>query len=385
MNNDLNISGFKFTEVIVPANHGTINSPKLNKPLHKLPLGGHSGWSIQFDEVPKIIVEMTLDNGVVGLGEFYRAADITLLNDIARILIGKNLNDLALQDLPIAWCREYDGFECAIWDAYAKSKCMSVVSLLGGQVQDRVKVGAWTGHRLKEEIGELASKFSSLGYDSFKFKCDLEDDVASWCQEVKNYAPKMSIVLDPNERWENMAKTKRLLPALEEVGNISCLEDPLPRWQLLEYQKLRNITTIPIFMHVSLPYVYHGQRPYDAINAIAHNAVDGFNFNCGLANFQRLDSIARTANIDCWHGSELDLGILEAMYVHSVSAAKSCTLASDIFGRSIREHDLLEKPLSINNGYVSLPPGDGLGVSLDYDAVEKYKTKTWKAGKVKNV
>ena len=128
----------------------------------------------------------------------------------------------------------------------------------------------------------------------------------------------------------------RIIRELEKVGNVLLLEDPLPRWMLQDFAELRRFSSIPIVLHISLPYVYQGQRPHDAINAIAHHAVDGFNFNGGLAKFQALDHIASTAKLYCWHGSEVDLGILEAMYVHQSAAARSCVWPSDIFGRMIR-------------------------------------------------
>src|SRR3546814_8633930 len=86
-----------------------------------------------------------------------------------------------------------------------------------------------------------------------------------------------------------------------------------------------------------LPYVYQGQRVHDAANLIANRAVDGFNFNAGLGKFKQLDAIASAANLFCFHGSEVDLGILEAMYLHQAAAAESCAWPSDIFGRMIRE------------------------------------------------
>lgn len=369
------IKEIKFTEVIIPGKPGTINSPALHKPLHKLSVGGSAGWSKQFDEMEKMIIELKLDNGVVGYGEFYRAQDNNVVDNIAKLLVGRSLDDFPLQNIPINYCREYDGFECAIWDAFAKSKSMRLVDLLGGQVNEKVKVGAWTGHRLVEEIGEMAKNFQAQGYETFKFKCDLEDDIPMWCQTIKDVAPGLQVILDPNERWGNLANTKRVVAPLEEVGNVYCLEDPMPRWQLQDYAILRSMTKIPIFLHVSLPYVVMAQRQYDAINAIAHQAIDGFNFNGGLAKFKELDAIASVAGMTCWHGSELDLGILEAMYVHQVAAAASCTDPSDIFGRLVREHDLLKQPIRIEGGYAYLPDnGYGLGIELDYDAIKHYQT-----------
>ena len=370
----LRIRQMRFTEVVIPGKPGTINSPHLDRPLHKLAVAGQEGWSVQFDTVPKLVLEMTLENGVVGLGEFYRGHDWVSVVNMAKILMRHSLDEFPLQALPIAWSREYDGFECAVWDAYAKSHGLRVVDLLGGAVRQRVKVGAWTGHRLPDEIGGLAAGFAKAGYDNFKFKCDDADDVVAWCAEVARHAPGMKVVLDPNERWNDAGQARRFIHRLQEVGNVACLEDPIPRWQLDDYALLRQFGAIPIVLHVALPYIVHGQRPQDAISALVHGAVDGFNFNCGLANFQRLDHIAHTANLRCWHGSELDLGILEAMYVHSVAAAASCSWPSDIFGRMVREHDLLKEPLRFSPPYVELPSGPGLGVELDPEALAHYQT-----------
>ncbi|MGH2645326.1 MAG: enolase C-terminal domain-like protein, partial [Chitinophagaceae bacterium] len=155
--------------------------------------------------------------------------------------------------------------------------------------------------------------------------------------------------------------------------NMLCLEEPIPRWKLTEYASLRGLSPIPIVLHVSLPYLLHGQRIKDAIQAIQLEAVDGFNFNGGLSDFQRLDHIASAAQLPCWHGSELDLGILEAMYVHSSAAAASCIWPGDIFGRLIREHDLLKTPLKIEPPYAFLPEGPGLGIEPDLDAISNYQ------------
>jgi muconate cycloisomerase len=161
---------------------------------------------------------------------------------------------------------------------------------------------------------------------------------------------------------------------LRSIGNVLCLEDPIPRWMLAEYAELRSLSAIPIVLHVSLPYIYHGQRVHDAIRALQLFAVDGFNFNGGLVGFQQLDRIATAAGLPCWHGSEIDLGILEAMYLHQSAAAPSCTWPSDIFGRLIREHDLLARPLALHPPFATVPSGPGLGVELDRDAIRHYQT-----------
>lgn len=361
-------------EVIVPAHRDAINSPGLNHPLHKLNVGAKKGWSVQFDQLPKLIIRLETASGIVSWGELYRNHDWKMVDDICQLLLNKNLKDLILQELPFAFCREYDGFECAIWDAYAKAHNLRVVDLLGGVVKEKIKVGAWSGHRAVEDIPELTKRYHDQGYDCLKFKCDAEDDVVRWIRTVYDTAPEMKVILDPNERWNNEATARHKIDGLAEVGNILCLEDPIPRWQLDGFARLRNYSSIPIALHVSLPYWVHGQRKHDAIQAIKHDAIDGFNFNCGLADFQRLDHISSVAMLPCWHGSEVDLGVLEAMYLHSAAAARSCVWPSDIFGRTIRSHDLLKNPLEIKDSFAALPKGHGLGIEVCMDAINEFKT-----------
>ncbi len=359
-------------EVVVPAHEGVIESKGIDKPLHKLPVGASAGWSVQFDQLPKLILKLELSNGVVGWGELYRDHNWKVVEDIVKILLGTGIKKLTLQKLPFNFCREYDGFECAIWDAYARMQDMRVVDLLGGAVKDKVKIGAWSSHRRLEEIGPLARKYYDQGYDCIKFKTDLEDDVESWCKEIALVSKDMQVILDPNERWLYPGEVRKRADQLARIGNVLCLEDPLPRWMLSEYALLRNYSSVPIVLHVSLPYILHGQRVTDAIKAIQVGAVDGFNFNGGLANFQKLDHIATAAGLPCWHGSEIDFGILEAMYVHSGAAAESCIWPSDIFGRMIREHDLLQSPLKMTPPFVHLPDGPGLGIDPDEKAIAHY-------------
>lgn len=374
------IKSFHFSEVIVPANPGAINSKGVYKPLHMLPVAGKGkgGWETQFDELPKLIVRMTLENGVVGFGEFYRDHNWDVIRSVSESLIGVSLDELSLRKLPIGQFREYDGFECAIWDAFAKCRQMRLVDLLGGAVQDKVKVGAWSSYRHQSEIGGVAKKYADMGYDCIKFKADLSDDVVAWAEEIKSHAPGMQIIYDPNQRWENLGETKAIAKALENTGNILCLEDPMPHWMIQDYADLRRFTSVRIVRHVSLPYIYQGQRVHDVINILNHRAADGFNFNGGLAAFQQMDMIASAANMYCWHGSEIDLGILEAMYLQQSAAAASCIWPGDIFGRLIRSHDLLKTPLNIEPPYAHLPAGPGLGVTLDEAVVEKFAVQEWR-------
>ncbi len=368
----MRISRIVCYEVVVPAKAGTIASAEVDKPLHKLAVGATDGWSIQFDQLSKVILKLELEHGIAGWGELYRGHQWSMIEEMVDRLLGEDINSLSLQKLPMAFCREYDGFECAVWDAFARLHELRIVDLLGGPVRDRIRVGAWSSHRTAEELENLVVGFHQQGFDCVKFKCDLEDDVEAWCRIISEQCPGLQVILDPNERWAYPYEVRKRLDQLRPLGNILCLEDPIPRWKLEDYADLRQFSDIPIVLHVSLPYVAHGQRTKEVIQALNYGAVDGFNFNGGLANFQLMSHIAAAAELPCWHGSEIDLGISEARYLHSAAAAAACIWPSDIFGRLIREHDLLEQPLKIDPPYAQLPQGPGLGVTPDPEALKKY-------------
>ena len=78
----MKIAHIHLYEVKVPAHAGTIESKGINKPLHKLPDGAKAGWSLQFDEIPKLLVKLELSNGIIGWGELYRGHNWKTVEDM---------------------------------------------------------------------------------------------------------------------------------------------------------------------------------------------------------------------------------------------------------------------------------------------------------------
>ncbi|MBV7340197.1 hypothetical protein KFU94_70725 [Chloroflexi bacterium TSY] len=110
------------------------------------------------------------------------------------------------------------------------------------------------------------------------------------------------------------------------------------------------------------------------INTVKREATDVMNLNGATSEFV---AMATTAGIDIWHGSGVDLGLLDASYVHAAACAPTCTLGSDIVGHFIREHHLLRTPLRFADGHVHLPQEPGLGVELDMEALQRYTSHRW--------
>jgi muconate cycloisomerase len=370
----MRITGVETIKVAVPSKPDSVNSPEVLDPMHMLVLNGKPAWQIQFDQIWKYIYRVKTDEGIEGLGESYRGVNPQAVNGIIASLVGSDPMRMNLRDLPIAWSREYDGFEAAMFDLVGKKLGVPAYRLLGGAYRDGVEVDYWTGRRTTADAIRKAKEGCRSGFHGIKFKCNLQDDVVGWAEGVREACgPGFRIVLDPNTRFERPAEVMRFARKLEAVGNIQCLEDPVRRWNLQWYRLLREKTALPIALHVALPYLELGQALEDTIKAIQLEAVDYFNFNCGIANFVRMADVADAAGIPCWHGSEVDLGILEAAYLHACSAARNCVLRSDIFSELVREDDLIVEPIEIKNGRARVPQRPGLGVEVDLQALEKYR------------
>ena len=369
-------------EVIVPARPDSINSPELDHPLHMLSHGGRAAWTVQFDKIPKLIIRLETNSGLTGLGECYRGVSVQTVTEIARNLLGTDLSTLNLQSLPLPAGRLYDGFETAILDAVGQYRNLSISALLGGRYREKVYCGYWTGHRTVADAARKAAEGQSKGFDCIKFKCASTDPVVEWCQAIRDACgPAFKIILDPNQRFENVPTARKLAQELAAVGNVLCLEDPIARWDLESLALLRKLSPLPLALHIALPYYELGyQHPTDLIRALRLDACDYFNFNGGLFPVKRLAIIAELAGKPFWHGSEVDLGILEAAYVHKCAACEGATLPSDIFGELVREDDLIREPLRFIGAQVAVPAGPGLGVELDLEAVARYRSNTWTLG-----
>lgn len=88
-------------------------------------------------------------------------------------------------------------------------------------------------------------------------------------------------------------------------------------------------------------------------------------------------AIAEGANIAIWHGSGLDLGVATAAQLHLAASAPNCTLPGDQASAWLREHMLIAESFEVKDGTISVPPGPGLGVTLDEDALAHYAVETW--------
>jgi muconate cycloisomerase len=360
------------TEVIVPARPGSLNSDEvLDKDTafaQKFMTGAR--WT-DFADQPKWIIEINLKNGLTGIGETYRSTSPEVLAETMNFLTGKDILRLNWRRLPIYDQRVYEAFECAILDLVGQLLGVPVYQLLGGAYRDRIDCNGWTGRRTPTDAAQKAYEAMLKGHKVFKFKCSDEDPVRLWTDEIRRKCGTgIQIILDPNQRWNDVPTTLRLMEGVDKEIMLG-LEDPVLHADVEGFCSLKQQLGIPLYRHISLPYT---QDIRDIITFVMADAADGYNFNGSAYNCVLLAEIAHLEGKPCWHGSEVDLGILETMGLHIAAASISCTLPSDIFGELVRTDDLINEPITIKQGAALVPQKPGLGITLDKAAIANYST-----------
>jgi len=149
------IVSIKATEVVVPARPGSLNSENVldkDASFAKRHLTGGS-WT-EFANQPKWIIEMSLQNGLTGIGETYRSADKELIHQAMLEMVGTDVLHMNWRALPVTEQRIYEAFETAVLDLAGQLLRAPIHQLLGGAFRTKVDCNGWTGRRTPEDAAQ---------------------------------------------------------------------------------------------------------------------------------------------------------------------------------------------------------------------------------------
>jgi len=353
----------KIHKLIVPMKPDTVHSAGVSDKL--CAPDPVTGRSLNFWEFPKWIIELIADNGVIGLGEPRRGDLGGPLREQADRLIGQTVPFSLLHGDDYESYIVYEAFEMAGLDLLGKHLGVPVWQLLGGKRIDRVSIDYWMGRCTPDETGERAKQAKALGFHGVKMKCALGDPIAERVRAVREVAPEFSVVLDPNERFNDLGGALQVAQSLDAFDRVM-FESPVPQQRLDWYVALRKKFRQKIALHLT--------SLSQLLPAIRAEAADAYNLLGPLREFTAWATVAQTAGFPTWRGTGMDLGIRDMSSVHAAAAA-GCQLPSDIIGHLFREDDLIVNPIEFQDGCLVPPDRPGLGIDLDRDALERYRVK----------
>jgi o-succinylbenzoate synthase len=350
-----------------------------------------------------MIVQITTERGISGIGEIaplpaFGSGTLTdacsLLPALAALLHEKTLAealDLLLAgsktgnvgaDLsrpsPMyrpAFTSTLCGLEIALLDAIGKAEGCGVCTLLspvGTVPRAKVPVNAVISARTMDAAIAAAREAIAPGFQCVKLKVGLGGGIR---EEVERVAavrdaigPDMHLRLDANEAW-NLEEAIAILSQCVPY-NIQYVEQPLKAHDLAGMHALRRAVPIPIAVDESLHSLESAQLVLD--NEATDVLVIKPQFAGGLRVGQQIMQAAAERGVRSVITSAIETGIGVVAALHLAAAAPVVTLECGLATLQMLSDDLLIDDLPVHDGFLTVPTGPGLGVALDWEALDRY-------------
>jgi L-alanine-DL-glutamate epimerase-like enolase superfamily enzyme len=197
------------------------------------------------------------------------------------------------------------------------------------------------------------------GYTSFKMKARPWRDIVQQIETVGKVVPHdYKFDVDFNGFLLNQPRAEIILQQLDEHPNVGMYESPFYLSKDLEGARiLRERVRKPIVEHFREELVHA-------------DCCDGF--VCGGGpDARRQDALASSFNKPFWL-QIVGTGITAAYAMH-LGAVLSHAQLPYITCHELWKHDLLKKRLEVENGYMAVPEGPGLGIEVDEKALKRYR------------
>jgi L-alanine-DL-glutamate epimerase-like enolase superfamily enzyme len=331
------------------------------------------------------IVFVETDAGITGIGEVasvFKRRGTLLRQDLDRglvpVVVGEDPFRIAYliqkMDQALDGVEEAKaGIEMALWDIVGKALDTPVYNLLGGKVRDRIPLSYSVPFGEPAAMAEFARERVRAGHRTIKVKVGNEaaTDLAAVRLVREAIGPDVRLRVDGNMGWPTAKHAIRMIRAMEPY-DIELVEQPLPAHDLRGMAEVRREIGVPLMADESI------RNPRSAMEVIRQGAADIANVYVteagGLLNAARIFAMCEAATIPCMIGSMPELGIGTAAQIHLGVAMTNLGPDSDTCGVLYHAEDLLTQPLRIENGFSYPPEGPGLGVEINMDVLERWRS-----------
>jgi O-succinylbenzoate synthase len=328
----------------------------------------------EYDE-EHIIVRVDAE-GVTGWGEsvaegtpFYSYETVPtawhILNDfLIPSVLGK---DLASIDEAIAGYAKVRGhmmakagLEAALWDAFAKSKGISLSRMLGG-TRKKVDVGVSIG--IQDSVSGLIRKvegYLSEGYKRIKIKIAPGLDI-QFVEALRREFPGLMLQVDANSAYT--LDDAAIFKTMDDYGLI-LIEQPLGYEDIFDHSKLQRLLKTPICLDESIHSLDDTRAAIELDSCRVINIKPGR--VGGFTESKLIHDYCAGMNIPVWHGGMLESGIGRAGNV-ALASLSNFTLPGDISAsKRYYKNDIVEPEFVVNpDGTMDVPDKPGIGVEVD--------------------
>lgn len=257
----------------------------------------------------------------------------------------------------------------ALHDLAGRALGVPVHDLLGGRVREKIPVmGTVLGIDSPDAMAKAAVATVQSGFTTLKLKVGetVESDIDRVRAVREAVGDAIDLRIDGNDHYLP-ADAIRFIRAVERF-RIEHIEQPVARSDLLGFAQVRGSVNIPIMSDDTVA------TPRDAMNVIRLGAVDRVKIKVtkhGLDGAAAILSMLENAGVGAILGHVFEMGLAATAEAHFAAVAPSLILPVEI--GSLRPMgvttDIISENLFTQPGFVTVPPGPGLGATVDWDAV----------------
>lgn len=266
--------------------------------------------------------------------------------------------------------------ETALFDAQAQRLGVPLSELFGGRLTDAVQV-AWTlaSGDTQRDIDEADQMLETRRHRVFKLKIGgrpVAEDVAHVIAIQQAVGERGEVRVDVNQAWSE-SESVWACPRLADAG-VSLVEQPVPAAHHHSLKRLTGLSRIAIMADEAL----HG--PTDAFALASTRAADVFAIKVaqsgGLRGAAAVASIAQAAGIELYGGTMLEGAVGTIASAQLFSTFDSLQWGTELFGPLLLTQEILTEPLRYENFALHLPQGPGLGITLNWDLIDRLRRDT---------
>jgi L-alanine-DL-glutamate epimerase-like enolase superfamily enzyme len=343
-----------------------------------------------------LYVKVTMDNGLCGFGPGAASEPMAkaINGPLRELLVGQGLksvrevNPLIRAQGNGSLLLAYGAINVALYDILGKYEGCTASELLGGRVQDRLRLYGSAGmYQSPEEYAAEAAECAALGFTAYKYRPALgpEDDFRTVELMREAVGPDVGLCLDAHG-WFRMgdksytpAQVIEMAEQIKDMG-ITWLEEPLPPEDHAAYAELRKQNIVPIAAgehetsHSGFMGLIEGQC-VDIVQAdVSHHG--------GLDSLKEILSACKAHNLEfAFHNWGTELETLADAQVGACFGKETASWLEypcyEHRGQPVLypfplADEILKDSLQIENGDLILPDTPGLGIDVNEVVLDKY-------------
>jgi len=307
------------------------------------------------------VLRVHTDAGLTGVGEtmcYYTWGRVPQ-EQIDRV-IGRSPFELLDDD------RLGAGLQMAVYDLVGKALEVPCYRLFGPKARDECPISWWANDMSTQDWIEEIREALSLGYMSAKLKARPWRDLVAQMRTLAGMVPS-DFIFDSDFNGflrDAAAGVPYLLELEREVPSITIFESPIPQGDVAGNARLRRGITRAVAMH-------YGSPPVET--AMREEVCDGFVIGGGVRRVRAQADVAAAFNKPFWL-QMVGTGLTTALMLHLGAALTHATWPA-VTCHEIYQDDLITERIPIAHGYGRVPEAPGLGVTLDEEAVERYRVE----------